>query len=137
MTPARGCALNVYMETKHVARTIAAEARCLEEGHHALTEGRRFRIVSDTTDLRYRVTVEASRAGVLFRCDHPIVRGFAGTCVSVMGATGCKHSALVARRLEREGVLVWTDAGWDLTDTARAAVIASMPTVADPFAGVA
>ena len=113
----------MHMETKHVARTIAAEARAVEEGHHALTEGRRFRIVSDTTDLRYRVTVEANRAGVLFRCDHPIVRGFGNECVSVMGATGCKHSSLVARRLEREGVLRWTDYGWDLTDSARAAVM--------------
>lgn len=134
--------------TPRIERTIAAEARAVEEGHRAFTDGRRFRIVSDTTDHRYLVTVHAyAHGGVLFSCDHPIVRGFGATnAVTEMGALPCKHCAIVARRLEREGAVQFTDVGWVLTDLARLAVINHINEVtataerlgrdADPFAGL-
>lgn len=123
-----------------LARTVAAEARAVEEGHRAWLEGRRFRIVSDTTDLRYRVTVTGMSDGqVLFACDHPIVRGFSDRpTASNPGQLPCKHCGIVARRLEREGAVEFTATGWVLTETAREAVAeyARRQMPADPFEGL-
>jgi hypothetical protein len=128
------------MATPSLSRTIAAEARAVEEGHHAWADGRRFRIVSDTTDLRYLVSVAGmGDANVLFICDHPIVRGFSTRPHATNpGDATCKHAALVARRLEREGHLMWTDTGWKLTPATAAIVDAELAArrPADPFAGL-
>lgn len=123
-----------------LSRTIAAEARAVEEGHRAWLEGRRFRIVSDTTDLRYRVTVTGmTDGGVLFACDHPIVRGFSDRpTASNPGQLPCKHCAIVARRLEREGAVEFAPHGWVLTPEACEAVAeyARRHRPADPFEGL-
>jgi len=104
-----------------VSRSIAAEARAVEEGHRAFVQpGGRIRIVSDTIPDRHYHVAYVGRGGLVeFCCDHPIVAGWSDQpCMTRPGLTNCKHSALAARRLEREGLARW-DNGWYLTERAE------------------
>lgn len=83
-------------------RAIAAEARAVEEGHHALWDASAgcFTVKSDSLDgVSYQVRPEAlvtGRTAVSLR--------FTCTCRGARGSAAllpCKHAALVARRLER------------------------------------
>lgn len=144
-------------------RTLAAECRAVEEGHHAVlghdSAGTFVRVVSDTlghTGKSWKVRVHAAGPGLplIFDCEpdgeqrdgHPAHS-------SVGGHTACKHQALAARRLERErfavcqapgvhGAIVTTSSRWLATDklTARPARSAAVTAAAegpggDPFAG--
>lgn len=90
-------------------RNLAAEVRAVEEGHRAVVqEGGWVRVVSDVrTGKWYRVEFAGWRGmPVVFTCrpggdgayqgDHRNTTG--------VGVTPCKHAALAARRLEREGL---------------------------------
>lgn len=84
-------------------RRLAAECRAVEEGHRARKlRGKAFFVKSDTTDVSY--TVDARPVGEVWHlvCDCPA--GSFGTL--------CKHSQLVARRLEREGTAVLRAGIW-------------------------
>jgi hypothetical protein len=92
------------------AYAIACEARGLREGHRA-------RVLDDGSILvkassgagSYRVRVAGVREGLLvLRCDCPS-GGY-----RVRLPVPCKHAALAARRLEREGLTRWDDhlGGW-------------------------
>jgi hypothetical protein len=108
----------------HAAYALAAELRALEDGHHAWSQpdgsilvkaesaGARRPAVLGT---RYRVRVEGVEDGlVVLSC----------TCRSGFHRfrmpIPCKHAALAARRLEREGFLRW-DHGWRSRDPLPAA----------------
>ena len=99
-----------------IQRSIAAEARAVEEGHHAVwdDDARCFTVKSDTTDATYKVGVEAVQAKLRvprytlrLRCTCP-----AG--VRSRDDLACKHGAVVARRLERMGLAEWDgrDGSW-------------------------
>jgi hypothetical protein len=122
---------------------LAAEVRAVEEGHHAFDlGGDRFRVVSDTVDGKaYMVSTSAFRAGdlVQFTCSPEEVRGadHGPRHTANPGVTGCKHAALVARRLEREGVVVVDRRGmWQATRPvgAAAAAVAELPS--NPLEGL-
>jgi SWIM zinc finger len=102
----------------HAAYALAAELRAVEDGHHAWAQpdgsilvkadSARARRPGAPTALgaRYRVRVEGVEDGlVILSC----------TCRSGFHRhrmpIPCKHAALAARRLEREGFLRW-DHGW-------------------------
>ncbi len=123
------------MENSTAARNLAAEVRAVEEGHRARLDGASVVVTSDTVHgKQFRVGAASVPGGPIqfvctpegagaFRSDH-------GRCTAAPGTTGCKHAALAARRLEREG-LAALDAGvWVSTATATV----SAP--ADPFAGL-
>jgi hypothetical protein len=89
-------------------RSLAAEVRAVEEGHRAFVQpGGSIRVVSDIRlGVAYRVTFVAAPDGVVwFACTCPSGRHRDDTAPLV-----CKHQALAARRLEREGLARW-DAG--------------------------
>lgn len=100
--------------TDIVDRTVAAEARFVEEGHRTYLRrdhrGYYVRIVSETlghTGKAWRVRTEAAGPGlpIVFTCEpdgdtrdgHP-------EHSSLRGITDCKHMAGAARRLERNGL---------------------------------
>jgi hypothetical protein len=100
----------------HVAYALAAELRAVEDGHHALAqpdgsllvkaESAERRRAGPGSPGRYRVRVEGIEDGlVVLSC----------TCRSGFHRfrmpIPCKHAALAARRLEREGFVRW-DEGW-------------------------
>jgi hypothetical protein len=92
------------------AYAIACEARGLREGHRAraLADGS-IRVKASSSDGSYRVRVAGVRDGLLvLRCDCPS-GGYRGRL-----PVPCKHAALAARRLEREGLARWNDrlGGW-------------------------
>lgn len=95
-----------------VESALAAEARAVEEGHHARWDDQRrlFLVKSDSSDRDYEITV---RAIVPARpCVSPWL-SFGCTCPAAQRGrhrsepVPCKHAALVARRLEREGLAAW------------------------------
>jgi hypothetical protein len=90
--------------------TINAEARAVEEGHHAfVVEGGAIEVVSDSNPgVRYRLTYRGVGSYLVVSCSCPA--GSHGRSVA-LGHLGCKHAALVARRLEREGLAHW-DGSW-------------------------
>lgn len=92
-------------------RTIAAEARAVEEGHHTfIVVGGAIEVVSDAVPrLRYRLTYRGVNGYLVVSCTCPA--GARGRSV-VLGGLGCKHSALVARRLSREGLARWDGGAW-------------------------
>lgn len=107
--------------------TLRAEARAVEEGHRAIAlEGDRFRVVSDTYfDVDYTVDPKAVPGHPLtLRCSCPAGVKRVGRPVP------CKHAALVARRLEREGLVEWRHGLWYVADAPPVA------DVADPFEGL-
>jgi SWIM zinc finger len=92
------------------AYAIACEARALREGHRArsLDDGSLL-VKASSGDGSYRVRVAGVRAGLLaLRCSCPSGDYRARLPVP------CKHAALAARRLEREGLVSWDEelGGW-------------------------
>ena len=99
----------------HRAYGLAAEVRAVEEGHNArvLPDGS-ILVKAESHPGSYRVSVRGIDQGVLrFGC----------TCRSGEYRTAlpvpCKHAALAARRLEREGLARWDDGRWRLRDRAQ------------------
>jgi hypothetical protein len=94
----------------HAAYAIACEARGLREGHRArLGDDGSILVKSSSGQGSYRVRVAGVRDGlVVLRCDCPSGGYRARLPVP------CKHAALAARRLEREGLTRWDDhlGGW-------------------------
>jgi hypothetical protein len=94
---------------------LAAEIRAVEEGHNArvLPDGS-ILVKSDSQPGSYRVSLRRVAGGVLW---------FACTCRSGEYRTAlpvpCKHAALAARRLEREGLARWEDGSWRLRERAQ------------------
>lgn len=93
-------------------RTLAAECRAVTEGHRARLADGVILVASDTLpDVSYRVKVEAVGETVWFACDHAAyVCGQPGRVERTV--VPCKHGALAARRLEREGILRWELGRW-------------------------
>jgi hypothetical protein len=92
------------------AYAIACEARGLREGHRArvLDDGS-ILVKASSGHGSYRVRVAGVRGGLLvLRCDCPSGGYRARLPVP------CKHAALAARRLEREGLARWDEylGGW-------------------------
>jgi hypothetical protein len=92
------------------AYAIACEARGLREGHRARALGDGSLLVKASSDHgSYRVRVAGVRDGLLvLRCSCPSGDYRARLPVP------CKHAALAARRLEREGLARWDEdlGGW-------------------------
>ena len=97
------------------AYAIACEARGLREGHRARALGDGSLLVKPSSgDGSYRVRVAGVRDGLLvLRCTCP-----SGDYRARL-AVPCKHAALAARRLEREGLARWDDGRWRLRDHAQ------------------
>jgi hypothetical protein len=94
---------------------LAAEIRAVEEGHNArvLPDGS-ILVKAESNPGSYRVAIRGIDDGVLrFGC----------SCRSgeYRGAlpVPCKHAALAARRLEREGLARWEDGHWRLRERAQ------------------
>lgn len=138
--PARGCRecrRQSDRRRRSQDRTLAAEVRAVEDGHHAIlghdTDGWFVRVKSDLlghTGKSWKVRVHTAGPGrpVIFDC-HPDgeTRDGHGPISSASGRTPCKHMALAARRLEREGLawcqppgvygdIVTTSSRWIATD---------------------
>jgi hypothetical protein len=120
----------------HRAYGLAAEVRAVEEGHNArvLPDGS-ILVKAESHPGSYLVAIRGIADGVLrFRC----------TCRSGTYRTSlpvpCKHAALAARRLEREGLARWDDGRWRLRDRAQvrgtrlllAGTVRHRPRPADP-----
>lgn len=133
-------------------RTLAAEVRGVEEGHHAFLAGGKIRVKSDSTEgLNWLVTATANNVDgglILFRCspDNPrLAHGHGhrpGYCTD-QGALPCKHAGVAARRLEREGLIRFAHGdgeqgttGWVVTAKAAELVTQSYNLPADPFQGL-
>jgi hypothetical protein len=121
---------------RHRLYGIAAEIRAVEEGHNArvLPDGS-ILVKAESHPGSYRVAMRGIVDGVLrFGC----------TCRSgeYRGAVPvpCKHAALAARRLEREGLASWDDGNWRLRERAQvrgarlllARTVQRRPTLAAP-----
>lgn len=126
-------------------RALDAEARAVEEGHRAFVQDDgSVRVVSDRHEGKaYRVTMRALSVGepIRFTCDPAGSRAFEDDHLHLTGEPGlapCKHAALAARRLEREGLAAWVGGGWVVTELAAARTAErlrpSQP--ADPFEGL-
>lgn len=104
-----------------VERSIGAEVRAIEEGHRAFAAGDRFEVISDRGDgVRYQVTVADVGGLIAFGCDHRQVRRYATSATTEEpGLLPCKHAAVVAHRLEREGLARFDGDRWQVTDRAR------------------
>lgn len=116
--------------------TLAAECRAVTEGHRALLTGEKLngmsviKVVSDTTpDRWYQVIGTIDVIGMArFECwanDPDFKHGS-------RKAVPCKHAALAARRLEREGLLKWHEGAWWASDRLMES-IKSAPGPEDPF----
>jgi hypothetical protein len=87
---------------------LAAELRAVEGGHctRALPDGSLL-VKADSQQGHYRVWVDRVEDGlIVFGCTCPSGDFRADLPVP------CKHAALAARRLEREGLARWADGGW-------------------------
>jgi hypothetical protein len=101
--------------SRHRLYGLAAEIRAVEEGHNArvLPDGS-ILVKAESHPGSYRVTIRGIDHGVLrFGCD--CRSGQYRTALPVP----CKHAALAARRLEREGLARWDDGSWRLRDRAQ------------------
>jgi SWIM zinc finger len=100
----------------HRAYGLAAEVRAVEEGHNArvLPDGSVL-VKAESAPGSYRVTVRAVDDGIL-RLGCTCRSGEYRRALPVP----CKHAALAARRLEREGIARWDDGRWRLRDRAQA-----------------
>jgi hypothetical protein len=116
---------------------LAAEIRAVEEGHNArvLADGSVL-VKAESRPGSYRVFIRGVDDGVLW---------FGCTCRSGEYRTSlpipCKHAALAARRLEREGLARWEDGSWRLRPRAQVhgtrlllAQTVRRPPAADPSA---
>jgi hypothetical protein len=112
---------NVHMEEmietmqRHRLYGLAAEIRAVEEGHNArvLPDGS-ILVKAESHPGSYRVSIRGMVDGVLrFGC----------TCRSGEYRSAlpvpCKHAAVAARRLEREGLARWDDGSWRLRERAQ------------------
>jgi hypothetical protein len=99
----------------HRVYGLAAEVRAVEEGHNArvLPDGS-ILVKAESHPGSYRVSIRG--------IDQDVLR-FGCTCRSGEYRTAlpvpCKHAALAARRLEREGLARWDDGRWRLRDRAQ------------------
>jgi hypothetical protein len=100
----------------HRAYGLAAEVRAVQEGHNArvLPDGSVL-VKAESNPGSYRVSIRGVQDGVLrFGC----------TCRSGAYRTSlpvpCKHAAVAARRLEREGLARWEAGVWRLRERAQA-----------------
>jgi hypothetical protein len=129
-------------------RSDAAERRAVEQGHYARVQPDGSVLVkSDTRPGKsYRVTFSAYGVDepITFTCrpegsgsyadDHRDLTGKPGACF-------CKHAALAARRLRREGLARRTGplfgSLWVMTERAAALTEARLPPQpSDPFSGL-
>jgi hypothetical protein len=100
---------------RHRLYGLAVEIRAVEEGHNArvLPDGSVL-VKAESRPGSYRVTLRGIDDGVLrFGCS--CRSGEYRTSLPVP----CKHAAVAARRLEREGLARWEDGGWRLRDRAQ------------------
>ena len=100
---------------RHRLYGLAAEIRSVEEGHNArvLPDGS-ILVKAESNPGSYRVSIRGIDDGVLrFGCSCP--SGEYRTALPVP----CKHAALAARRLEREGLARWDDGTWRLRERAQ------------------
>src|SRR5919204_1624718 len=100
---------------RHQLYSLAAEIRAVEEGHNArvLPDGA-ILVKAESHPGSYRVTIRGIDHGILwFGCD--CRSGQYRTALPVP----CKHAALAARRLEREGLARWDDGSWRPHDRAQ------------------
>lgn len=110
---------------QHRVDPIAAEARALEEGHHArMNDDGSLSVKSDSRrDVTYRITFSigswfvAGDMAVKFSCTCPSGQARPDELVP------CKHAALAGRRLEREGLAVWKHGIWMASPNARRAYV--------------
>lgn len=123
---------------------IAAESRAVEDGHHALVmPGGWVKVVSDTHHGKwYEVVFLGHIDGlILFVCrphgpnayrdDHLYAAS------ALPGRLPCKHAALAARRLEREGLAVYDAHGrWQVTELALSLLPAPRRLPDDPLEGL-
>lgn len=132
------------MSSSPAARNLAAEVRAVEEGHRARLDNGAILVTSDTHHGKaYRVTATSVWAGqpVTFTCTPEGDAAYRDDhlhTVGVAGVTPCKHAALAARRLEREGLAELVDGRWVATHLAqRLATPAPIVDLDDdPFAGI-
>lgn len=129
--------------TNRIERTIAAEARAVEEGHRAFLTGSAIRVTSDTQPgLHWLVKATASAADgspIAFRCEADRWPGTMGhkPMTGEAGTLPCKHAGVAVRRLEREGLARFDAvAGWVITAEAAEIVAARYAQPADPFKGL-
>lgn len=116
-------------------RTLDAEVRAVEHGHHARLagDGHHFHVRGeDHPDLTYSVNIKAVGETIVFTCDHAMVLGF--TASPQRTFVPCQHAALCARRLEREGLLRWDGGRW--LPTEKAYELGVERPVGDPFEGL-
>jgi hypothetical protein len=99
----------------HRVYGLAAEVRAVEEGHNArvLPDGSVL-VKAESTPGSYRVTVRAVDDGIL-RLGCTCRSGEYRRALPIP----CKHAALAARRLEREGIARWEVGRWRLRDRAQ------------------
>ena len=94
---------------------LAAEIRAVEEGHNArvMPDGS-ILVKAESNPGSYRVYIRGIDDGVLrFGCN--CRSGEYRTSLPVP----CKHAALAARRLEREGLARWDEGTWRLRPRAQ------------------
>jgi hypothetical protein len=100
---------------RHRLYGLAAEIRAVEEGHNArvLPDGS-ILVKAESNSGSYRVAIRGIDDGVLrFGCS--CRSGEYRRALPVP----CKHAALAARRLEREGLARWEDGHWRLRERAQ------------------
>lgn len=117
-------------------RNIAAEKRAVEEGHRAFVQpGGWVKVVSDTYDGKwYVVTYVDSGNGIRFSCRPDGRMAFRDDHLETNAEPGvvpCKHAAVAARRLEREGL-----ARFDPIGIWRSTVLRELPPSDDPLEGL-
>jgi hypothetical protein len=100
---------------RHRLYRLAAEIRAVEDGQNArvLPDGS-ILVKAESHPGSYRVVIRRIDDGVLW---------LGCSCRSGAYRTSlpvpCKHAALAARRLEREGLARWDDGSWHLRDWAQ------------------
>jgi hypothetical protein len=100
---------------RHRLYGLAAEIRAVEEGHNArvLPDGSVL-VKAESQPGSYRVVLRGIIGGVLrFGCSCRSGEYRASLPVP------CKHAAVAARRLEREGLARWEDGSWRLRERAQ------------------
>ena len=118
---------------------LAAECRALEEGHRLRLTEDGASVVSDSTPgVRWIVeaTPTAVGAGVMFHChpDRECENGHGDRWSRSPGRGTCKHSSVLARSMERHGLVRWDHGLWVATD--KGGVKPPLPLPADPFEGL-
>lgn len=96
-------------DQRTAARNIAAEVRGVEEAHLCRWDGHQFVVRSDSGPRTYELSVSASVPDhrLVISCSCPAQRSQVSA-----GQLGCKHRALVARRLERMGFARFDGVRW-------------------------